>query len=321
LKKLQRNVMIGCMTDLSTPSNPGAVTSSATPATRWDADLIFDPSAANLDQKRGQQDTCRAIINAIGGVSVLGPPGGVRWRGQADIEWRLDSGATRAGITGTDLEVHEQDMINTARRIGVNNAQHFGDWEVLARYRHNGAATRLIDITTDPFVALFMLCDDVAEKGTDDIDGLLVAVQRENLRPVSKPWLHDSYQRMIDNPTPAAMVIATPPIDPRIAAQRGEFMFSTAPLPEAEAPECELFPVSRPNNWSEDALAKAMGAAQLTGKPGNPRKYFPNLMGIRIPKQAKPRLREMLRVHFGFTRETIYPDWAGIAERFTPSRQ
>lgn len=206
-------------------------------------------------------------------------------------------------------------MIDTARRIGVTNAQHAGDWEILARYRHNGAATRLIDITTDPFVALFMLCDKVAQKDTDELDGVLIAVQGDKLTPVSKPWIEGSYEEMLVKP-PAAMVIATPPIDPRIAAQRGEFMFSTSPLPEAEAPECELFTVTRPATWSAAKLRKTMGNEQLTTERGRIQTQYPNLMGIRIPSEVKPSLREMLKNHFGFTRETIYPDWAGLAEDY-----
>lgn len=287
---------------------------------RWSDDLVFDPAAPKVTTMRGRQDTCRSIINAIGGVSVLGPEGGVRWRGQANIEWRLTSGATRAGITGVRLEEHERKMIDTARRIGVTDAQHAGDWEILARYRHNGAATRLIDITTDPFVALFMLCDDVAEKGTDDVDGVLIAVSRESLTPVNKPWVDGSYQEMLGKEPRAAMVITTPPIDPRIAAQRGEFMFSTSPLTEDEAPECELFPVRRPPAWTRKKLERAMGNEQLVSQKGPRQRAYPNLMGIRVPREVKSTLRSMLKAHFGFIRETIYPDWAGLSEGFTPSK-
>lgn len=286
----------------------------------WSDDLIFVPAAARTTTLRGQQDTCRSIINAIGGVSVLGPEKGVRWRGQANIAWRLESGATRAGIVGDSLNEHELNMIDTARRIGVADAQHAGDWEILARYRHNGAATRLIDITTDPFVALFMLCDDVAEIGTDEVDGVLIAVRRDALSPVSKPWVDGSYQAMLGRKSRASMVITTPPIDPRIAAQRGEFMFSTSPLTETEAPECELFAVRRPQASHRGKLETAMGNEQLTSKRGQPQRAYPNLMGIRIPREVKSMLRSMLEAHFGFTRETIYPDWAGLSEGFTPAK-
>ena len=94
-------------------------------------------------------------------------------------------------------------------------------------------------------------------------------------------------------------------------------MFSTSPRPESEAPECELFPVIRPPQWTKGKLRKAMGAEQLQAQKGRPQNSYPNLMGIRIPKEVKPMLRDMLEVHFGFTRETIYPDWAGLAQGFT----
>lgn len=198
----------------------------------------------------------------------------------------------------------------------MDNAQHLGDWEILARYRHNGAATRLIDITTDPFVALFMLCDPVAQPDQMNRDGLLLAVNRQALKEISQPWENGSYERMVQNSSQAALVYATPPIDPRIAAQRGEFMLGSDPLPESAAPHCELFALSKPKGWTKNSLEKMLGAAQLTGQRGRPQTRLPNLLGIVIPAEVKRMLVDMLARHFGFTRESIYPDWAGLAAKF-----
>lgn len=294
----------------------------------WDDDLAFDPrpklsvngrpsaQRVPLMKINARRDTCRTIINAIGGASVLGPQTGVRWRGQGSMSWRVASGATRSGITGDALVEHERRMIAVGRRIGMDNAQHLGDWEILARFRHNGAATRLIDITTDPFVALFMLCDPVGNAQVLDAEGLLLAVNRSALREIKRPWETGSYELMVTTAQHNALVYTTPPIDPRIAAQRGEFMLSSHPLPAHQARECELFPITKPPGWTRNNLEKTLGDRQLTGKAGKPQRSFPTLLGIRVPAEVKPMLSQMLERNFGFTRETIYPDWAGLAETF-----
>ncbi|MDQ1121901.1 FRG domain-containing protein [Microbacterium trichothecenolyticum] len=287
----------------------------------WDTDLVFDPrlkengEPISLQGLKARRVVCSTVINAIGGITVGGPESGVRWRGQADASWRVASRATRQGLTAADLQDHERKMINQARTIGIDNAQHMSDWEILARLRHNGAVTRLIDITTDPFVALFMLCDDTLQSEQEECDGVLLAVNRSELKIIDRPWEPDGYAAMTKK-KPAALVYTTPPIDPRIAAQRGEFMFHSAPLSETDAPECELFPISRPPGWNVTDLRKLLGVDRPNEDRGAPRKHFPTLIGIRIPAEIKPMLRDLLSRNFGYTRETIYPDWAGLGEQF-----
>lgn len=301
------------------PSTPSASVPSTKPL--WTDDLAFDPAPApaggkGLSGVNARRDALRRIINAIGGITVMGPKTGIRWRGQGDIRWRVESAATRKGIVGAALARHETEMIESSRRVGMDNAQRLGDWEILARLRHNGAATRLIDITTDPFVALFMLCDPVVQEDTDTVDGLLVAVSRTALTVIDRPWVDGSYQSMLGKSQRAALVYSTPPIDPRIAAQRGEFMLSSDPLPASQAPHCELFPLAIPRDWSKRKLAKICGSSPLANQPGQPLKLFPSMLGIRIPCEVKPLIRSTLEAHFGYTREQIYPDWAGMGDSF-----
>jgi hypothetical protein len=307
------------------PQGSAAAGTITTAAALWTDDLVFDPAPAGTSVRgmageNARRDAFRRIVNAIGGITVMGPRTGIRWRGQGDIDWRVTSAATRKAITGTALQKHESEMIAAARRVGMDNAQHLGDWEILARLRHNGAATRLIDITTDPFVALFMLCDPVVQDDTDARDGLLLAVNRTSLITIDRPWVDGSYERMLTRPERAALVYATPPIDPRIAAQRGEFMLSTDPLPEAQAPHCELFPINKPRDWSKRKLAKIFSDARLSDQPGRPLQLFPSMLGIRIPCEVKPLIRSVLDANFGYTREAIYPDWAGMGQDYTAAR-
>lgn len=171
------------------------------------------------------RDAAKQILAAVGGIALLGPSDGVVWRGQADSSWRLESKASRLGMSSSEVADHEREMIREARRLGVNDAQRMGDWEILARMRHHGAATRLIDCTSDPFIALWFLCEDDSD-GAAQADGVLLAIQRAQFRPIESPYEPGNYDRMFKKPS-APLLYSTPPIDPRIAAQRG--LFSSAP--------------------------------------------------------------------------------------------
>ncbi|UEJ81986.1 FRG domain-containing protein [Brachybacterium halotolerans subsp. kimchii] len=301
------------------------VKSTQDPIGIWPADLVFDPvSTLNVDpneidlsQKNAQLDTCRAIINAIGGVTVRGPRDGVRWRGQGSLSHRVESTATRRGIHGQELVNHEREMLDTARRLGMDNAQHLGDWEILARLRHSGATNRLIDVTTDPFVALYMLCDPTEHAQSREQDGALVAVTMTSLTKIKRPWDLESYNEMIQKGDRVALLFSTPPIDPRIAAQRGAFILSSDPVPASEEPTNELMSAEKPPSWTKQNLDRMCGTDLILGKRGRRQERFPKLFAIRIPWQAKQPLTEMLENHFGYTRETIYPDWAGLANSFS----
>lgn len=268
------------------------------------------------------RDAAREILTAIDGINLFGPKGGVVWRGQADDTWRLESRAGRLGFSGDQMRQQELEMIRQARRIGADNAQYMGDWEILARLRHHGAATRLIDCTTDPFVALWFLCDDNAPAeggGTQrEKDGLLLALQRDQFTPIDRPY-DRNYEKAFEKP-PAALIYSTPPIDPRIAAQRGVFVLHTAPESRAEWIESELGQLSLPSaRWRTthaDQLEKLCGANELAARRGRMTVNFPSTIAVFVPRQIKPILLDMLERNFGFTRATMFPDFAGMGEYF-----
>lgn len=303
----------------------------------WPKELIFDPILAlrqqykkesdgslesvDVSQSNAKRDVTRAIINAIGGITTVGPREGIRWRGQGSLTHRIESTATRRGLSDEILIKHELEMLRTARRIGMGGAQHLGDWEILARLRHSGAANRLIDVTSDPFVALFMLCDTAAHGSeTQKQDGALIAINQSETKQIDELWKQHSYEKMVENTSRATLLFSTPPIDPRIAAQRGAFILSTHPPPKSKEPTTELFPTEMPPSWSQQKMDKMCGYDLTLGKAGRPQVNFPNIFAIRIPHQAKGEILQQLSRNFGYTRDTIYPDWAGIAESYGSSK-
>ena len=281
------------------------------------------PALATANFSQGKvnslRDGAREVLAAINGIALVGPEGGVVWRGHANIGWRLESKASRLGLDAEEVAERERLMLVEARRIGMDDAQRMGDWEILARLRHNGAVTRLIDCTSDPFIALWFLCDDDSP-GAQEADGVLLAMQRLRFTSIDTPYERGNYERMLEK-TPAMLIYSTPPIDPRIAAQRGLFVLHSHPLSPGESPASELGLVEPPSkSWRDthrDKLSKLCGSGGVSSERGRPLRVFPEMIGVVVPARVKPILLQMLQTNFGFSRSSIFPDFAGLGEVYS----
>jgi hypothetical protein len=96
---------------------------------------------------------------------------------------------------------------------------------------------------------LWFLCEDSSDVASGisvrSHAGVLLGLQRDVLGRVNRPYLRN-YDVALRRPA-ANLLYSTPPIDPRIAAQRGLFAFSTAPVSSADCRESELgLPVPSP---------------------------------------------------------------------------
>ncbi|MBD7982294.1 FRG domain-containing protein [Oerskovia merdavium] len=125
---------------------------SPTTATPWPAEMVFE-SGSSVACRRGTkpgtklvQQAALEIVNAVNSISISGPEGGIVWRGQADVTWRVESKATRQKKNSAEIRDHEIRMLETIRKTGADRAQYTGDWELLARLRHHAAATRLMGL-------------------------------------------------------------------------------------------------------------------------------------------------------------------------------
>ena len=117
------------------------------------------------------------------------------WRGQAEIDWRLDSTAARRLFNHqsswpedmTEWEPLERLVRNYEGRLleqtrmaghGFRDGREFTDLELLSVLQHYGAATRLLDFSRNVFVALWFAC-----RSRPDSWGLLMGIE-ENKRRV-----------------------------------------------------------------------------------------------------------------------------------------
>ena len=288
----------------------------------WPEYLVYYPKAwKSVRTPNGQRDIVRQISMAIAGIATIGPAKGVLWRGQGSCNWALTSKLGRTSSPGRSQAArwrrHEVDMIRTARLVGADDAYRMTDGEILARLRHHGAATRLIDCTQDPMVALWFAVsrDDFPE--TDLHDGLVLAIDRGDLEAIEEPWncTYEDLLKPLRTGGRFARTLAVPPIDPRIGAQRGVFVL--APLPEIGS-YSEL-PIAVTRTWkahSTERLEKLCGRASLAHAVGRLTVLFPTVMAVAVPKEIKPMLREVLDRNYGLNRRTIYPDYPGLGALF-----
>jgi hypothetical protein len=99
------------------------------------------------------------------------------WRGQAAIDWHVDTGAVRrikklgkptSGRTMADrVDAYERALLNDARLKGFDyhhNQVKLSDLSLLATLQHFGAATRLLDFSRNIMVALWFACQEELDK-------------------------------------------------------------------------------------------------------------------------------------------------------------
>lgn len=101
-------------------------------------------------------------------------PSGSAFRGQADSNWKLYSGATRRLIKHHEkimedrnfsqiyANYHRDVLVRPARTNGfdIDDGYRISDLQLLAKLQHFEAATGLLDFTWNPLVALWFACKD-----------------------------------------------------------------------------------------------------------------------------------------------------------------
>lgn len=82
------------------------------------------------------------------------------YRGQKDSKWELLPKIARPefNFIGKDFKKKENELLEEFKRLGkpyIDTEIHKNDWDLLALAQHHGLPTRLLDWTTNPFVALY----------------------------------------------------------------------------------------------------------------------------------------------------------------------
>ena len=157
------------------------------------------------------------------------------YRGMADAAWEVESSAYRRIRRSHEtpppsvLQNYIEQLLESARRRGFQERQgkSYGDLELLADLQHYGAATCLIDFTTNTLIALWFACQDEAPQtagkvvamATDDPDRFAIVGS-------------DSMERKIDTFLDKDNLWRWEPshLSTRIVAQQSVFVFGTGTI-------------------------------------------------------------------------------------------
>lgn len=249
----------------------------------------------------------------------------------------------------SDLRRAEGKILADAHRWGLHTDSNYGRLSILrqlALLQHYGAPTRLIDVSLNAFIALWF----AVEKG--DGDGRIYAFdasdriinESRDWRPwedvLARPW-----------PRPAARGRRKPGAEeqwnvqrelavwggamptsndwmsqywvwipsghePRIRSQHGAFIFGGVPTPSTGLGRKGT--ASDLGTWRIDRVLEATSLPirlhQFREKGGRGRPADRPCYTMRIDAVAKPQIRERLNALFGYSKQTLFPDYPGFAE-------
>ena len=221
------------------------------------------------------------------------------WRGHWCCNWELQAGiVTRVPDRERRIPTLEG-LIAACQRAGLDS--HDGcalpDLALLARLQHQGAATALLDVTTDPAVALFMACSappagteccDEHADASNPPDGVLVAVRRPTV--VLEPFDSRSLSDVIDSVGDVAYY-EPPPIDHLLRIQRGSFI---------------LYRVDQQDDPAFDITSGVTLRDRLKRRRAAPMAVS-DVCVFRVQGSLKATLADLLAKRSGLSRSVIYP--------------
>jgi hypothetical protein len=241
------------------------------------------------------------------------------WRGHQDITWGivpaihrklgLRPPLTAAAKRQESVDHETLELLARARGHGHGrvDGRELDDLGLLALLQHSGAATPLLDVTTDPIVALYFAAQPSQSDPDKDTDGVLLAIDTRRDRCLDlgmdsrASW--NVCLRLLDEKSRRVGLYTPPLVTPRILAQRGRFVFGAAVGGVSYA----SLDLGKHPNWSGATLTA------LFDPEGGGRPTIPPIVGIRVPASEKVRLRAVLQNTYGLDAESLFPDLAGFA--------
>lgn len=110
-------------------------------------------------------------------ISENGIPGTLLFRGQSDIEFGIHGSIFRNGLLAKETTIVNELISQEPTEFG----NHMTDFEQLVKMQHFGLPTRLLDVTTNPLIALYFACSENLDK-----DGELILFNENLKHPTHK---------------------------------------------------------------------------------------------------------------------------------------
>jgi hypothetical protein len=287
---------------------------------------------AYFDSKEQILETIDDLKKRATQIRALGTMGELRfyWRGKSNAAWGVHSSlhralAARDGLGLDDIDQVSDEMVVQAERGIIAEAR---DWirpsvgarlttvDLMARLQHAGMATRLIDFTSDPLVALhFAVAQDPSEDGR-----LIIAAARGVPSAVLRnsfviPWRSGVRSRPID--WAEQLYALDDQLDfLRIIRQHGAFLTGGTPstrpqrrlgsdsMRAAEVRRSMSIPLAL-HSWSQAESVET--GSPVRGRPPT----VASALTLRVPSGNKTQLQKGLSA-MNVTWSSLFPDPEGL---------
>jgi hypothetical protein len=272
--------------------------------------IVWRPSNQNAEQ------AAREIVSAALYLHSTFKDEVWLWRGQANRSYGVEPGmhtrVRRSGRPAHDENVLKatRQLIGVARRARLDEKERFRlpDLALLAALQHHGAATPLLDVTTDPLIALWMVAFASAEEPTalDKTHGRLFGI----LRPPEERWLEPlearPFSAIADAGQGTYLWYRAPEITERLRTQRGSFILGGY-NPTPSTASTSLYLDLGDGVDLVDGLNYIQRRIAQRGNPGAVARRRSEVFAIQIRASAKPHLRRLLAERSGLSIAEVYP--------------
>lgn len=280
------------------------------PRNGWDAlHLLRDP-AKWARATASHRQRARALLDEVAALTLF-PSTTTMWRGHSSIDYRLTPSLLRNRVDIPTRVTELVEDVKQASHLWVEGVlfRQLNEIEWLALLQHMGTPTPLLDVTSDPLIALYFALRD------SNKDGLLIAWN-------ARHWLDltgntDSFQQITAEVARKQTIgwLVPPVMAHRIAVQRSRLLLAA---PQEKGTKSWSTAISDvvlpplPPNWNRDQL-DLLFADRRAG-----RRAMPPVVGFRIPRDIKHYLGGVLASSYGISRHSLFPEPSGFGPSVQP---
>src|SRR3989442_10640646 len=273
--------------------------------------LIWTPASTNAEQN------ARDILSAAMWMHSTFKDEVWLWRGQARKAYCVEPGmhtrvlsAQKFAHTESTVALATSRLLKIARDalLDKQGETRLPDLALLAHLQHYGAGTPLLDVSTDPLIALWMIAFANA-KEPDSLDGesgMLFGIRRPPkerwIAPLdARPYLHPTLPSVSASLGNEVWWYQAPDVTERLRIQRGSFLLGALANPaDRRGSTIPLDLGDKENNWLKTRLARR-------GKASNTTKSTSDIFAIVVRGSTKKHLRQLLQDRSGLSVEAVYP--------------